>query len=63
MKQMRVSRSCVVRWLQVHQVEVAQVDAALGERLVELHHQRLVLGPDGPDRDRGRRPSSSRCET
>ena len=36
MKQMRVSRSCAVRWLQLHQVEVAQVHAPLGERLVEL---------------------------
>src|SRR5215210_336465 len=32
---------------EVHRVEVAHVDAALGERLVELDHQRLVLGPDG----------------
>ena len=59
MKQMRVSRSCVDALLQVHQVEVAQVDAALGERLVELHHGRLVFGTDGPDGHRLCRPSWS----
>src|SRR5215212_2919977 len=33
---------------EVHRVKVAHVDAALGERLVELNHQGLILGPDGP---------------
>ena len=46
MKQMRVSRSCATRWLRPHHVEVAEVDAPLRQRLVELHHQRLVLRAD-----------------
>ncbi len=32
---------------QAEEVEVSQVGALLGERLVELHHQGLVLGADG----------------
>ena len=43
---MRVRRSWADALGQVHHVEVAHVDALLGERLVELHHQGLVLGPD-----------------
>ena len=31
-------------------LQVALEDRLLGERAVEVHHQRLVLGPDRPDR-------------
>ena len=31
---------------QLHHVEVAEVHGPLGQGLVELHHQRLVLGPN-----------------
>ena len=37
---------------QAQRAEVPQVHAALGERVMELHHQRLVFGTNGPDRDR-----------
>src|SRR5690606_28301777 len=30
--------------------EVARVDRLVGERLVEADHERLILGPDGTDR-------------
>src|SRR5215203_780867 len=38
---------------EVHHVKVAHVDALFGERLVELHHQGLVFGPDRAYRHRG----------
>ena len=38
---------------QLHRVQVAQIDAAVRQRLVELHHHRLVFGTDGTD-DHGR---------
>jgi hypothetical protein len=36
--------------------EVAEIDAAFGERLVELHHQRLVFGTNRSNRDGGSVP-------
>ena len=41
---------------ELERMEVAERDAALGERLVELDQQRLVLGPDRPDQERGPAP-------
>src|SRR6266576_4665386 len=37
---------------QAQRAEIAQVHAALRERAMELHHERLVLGTNGADRDR-----------
>ena len=58
MKQIRVRRSWATRGAELHRVEVAERDAPLGERLVELDQQRLVLGADRADQER-RGPSWS----
>src|ERR1051326_1735963 len=36
---------------QFERSEIPEVNASLGKSLVELRHQRLVLGPDRPDRN------------
>src|SRR6476660_5507997 len=37
---------------QTERAEIPQVHAALRKRVMELHHERLVFGTNGPDRDR-----------
>ena len=35
--------------IQIHHVEIAEIYTSFGKRCVKSHHQRLVLGADGPN--------------
>lgn len=49
MKQIRLRRSWETLLIEFQRCEVAQIHAAVGERVMKLHHQRFVLGANRAD--------------